>query len=95
MTIQLELTSEMDSRVQEQAASLGQDAAAYISGLVRQELIWRELGALRDRNAPQRLADLKPRIPTPPGANWLESIRGQWPGDESDEEIESALARMS
>ena len=43
----------------------------------------------------QSLADLKPRIPTSPGKSWLEAIVGQWPGDESDEEIERILKEIS
>ena len=33
--------------------------------------------------------------PLPPGMTLADVIRGKWPGDETDEEIEEALRRMS
>jgi hypothetical protein len=95
MTIQLDLPPKMEARLQEEAARQGQDAADYVKALVKRQLVLRELEALKDRKPPQSLADLKPRIPTPPGTTWIESIRGQWPGDETDEEINRALEEMS
>jgi uncharacterized protein (DUF433 family) len=40
-------------------------------------------------------SQIQPLNPAPPGSNWLEQIRGQWPGDETDEEIEKALEELS
>ncbi len=37
------------------------------------------------------IAELKPRIPPPPGSNGMEFVRGKWPGEETDEEIRAAL----
>ena len=102
MTIQVDLPGHLEARLREEAAEQGQDAAEqgqdaaeYVSELVKRQLVMKELEALKHRKPPQTLADLKPRSPTPPGTTWLEAIRGQWPGDESDEEIERALKEMS
>jgi hypothetical protein len=95
MTIRLELPPDVEARLHEEAARQGQDAAAYVEALVKRDLFMRNLDALKHRKPPQSLADLKPRIPTPPGKSWLEAVVGQWPGDESDEEIERILEEMS
>ncbi len=95
MTIAIDLPVELGTRLEEEAARLGQRPDEYVRELVRRELVLRELAALRERKPPQTLADLKPRAATPPGMNWLESIRGEWPGNESDEEIYRALEEMS
>ena len=52
---------------------------------------------IEQKKAEQRrfLSELKPLNPAPPGSNWLEQIKGQWPGDETDEEIERALEELS
>ena len=51
--------------------------------------------ALKNRERPRSVEELKPRIPSPPGTTWLAQVWGQWPGDESDEEIFKALEEMS
>lgn len=53
------------------------------------------LAALRERPVPQTLDDLKPRLSPPAGSNGMEFLVGQWPGDETDEEIAAALERLS
>lgn len=53
------------------------------------------LQALRDRQPPRSLADLQPRIPPPTGSNGLDQVLGQWPGDETDEEIQAVLDEIS
>jgi hypothetical protein len=95
MTIQIEFPPDVEARLREEAERRGQDAAAYVRQVVERELVQQALLALKDRKRPHSLADLKPRIPTPPGTSWLEAIRGQWPGNESDEEINRALEEMS
>ena len=95
MTLEIDFPPELDARLREEAALQGQEAAEYVRELVRCQLVRRELEALKHRKPPQSLADLKPRIPTSPGKSWLEAIVGQWPGDESDEEIERILKEMS
>jgi hypothetical protein len=81
MTIQIELPAELEARLEAAAAQQGKDARDYVRDLVKRDLVLRELEALR----------IQPRIPPPPGKSWLEAVVGQWPGDESDEEIERTL----
>ena len=38
---------------------------------------------------------LKPARPLPPGKTLDDVVRGSWPGDESDEEINRALEELS
>jgi hypothetical protein len=95
MSIQIELPPEVEARLYEQAARQGQAAAEYIRHVVERELMRQALLALKDRRAPRSLADLKARLPSPPGTSWLEQVRGQWPGDETDEELYEALEKMS
>jgi hypothetical protein len=95
MSIRIELSPEVEARLHEQAALQGQPATEYVQQLVERELMRLALLALKDRRAPRALGDLKPRIPSPPGTSWLEQIRGQWPGDETDEEVFEALEKMS
>jgi hypothetical protein len=95
MSIQIELPDLWEAQLRQEAAENGQELDAYVSELFERQLVMRELEALKHRKPPQTLADLKPRIPTPPGTTWLESIRGQWPGNESDAEVERILEEMS
>lgn len=39
---------------------------------------------IRKWRAPQSLAELKPRIPPPPGMTAMQFIRGHWPGEDTD-----------
>ena len=41
------------------------------------------------------LRKLKPKNPPPPGSNGMDQIIGQWPGDETEEEVMEALERLS
>jgi hypothetical protein len=95
MTIDIDLPPHMEERLQEEASREGQEAGEYVRTLVERHLTLTALEALKHRKPPQSLADLKPRIPRPPGKSWLEGVVGQWPGDESDEEIYKALEEMS
>ncbi len=49
---------------------------------------------LRNWRTPQSLEELKPRIPPPPGMTAMQFIRGQWPGDETEEELLASLKEM-
>ncbi len=51
-----------------------------------------ELAALRTRRIPRSLDELKPRVPTPPGMTAIGMMQGQWPGDETEEELLAFLA---
>lgn len=50
-----------------------------------------EIAAVRAR----LFAQSRPARPLPPGKTREDVIVGQWPGDETDEEIEAALAELS
>ncbi len=43
---------------------------------------------------PQSLAELKPRREPPPGKTAMEMIQGQWPGEESTEQLLAQLKAL-
>ncbi len=47
------------------------------------------------QNPPEWVRNLRPATLTDDGTNGLHRLVGAWPGDESDVEIEEALARLS
>jgi hypothetical protein len=49
---------------------------------------------LRAWRTPQSLDELRPRVPPPPGMTAMQFIRGQWPGDETEEELLASLEEM-
>lgn len=95
MTIQLELPPHIETRLREEAANHGQAPEEYLQALLERELVLKRLRALKDRKPPQSLADIQPRVTTPPGKSWLDSIAGQWPANETDEQIDRALEELS
>lgn len=95
MSIVLNLSPAAEARLRDEAASAGQEPSEYASVLIQRQMMRAALEALKDRPRPKSLSDLKPRIPSPPGTNGLAQIVGQWPGDETDEEVERALEEMS
>jgi hypothetical protein len=95
MAIVIDLPAEVEERLREEAAKHGQETADYVKALVEQQVRLQALDALRDRQRPRSLADLKPRIPPPPGSNGFAEIIGKWPGDETDEVIQAALDELS
>ena len=52
------------------------------------------LAGLKGRRIPQSLDELKPRRLPPPGKTVWDMIVGQWPGDETDEELQAALKAL-
>jgi hypothetical protein len=95
MTIQLDLLPAAEARLREEAAAAGQEPSEYASVLMERQLMRSALEALKDRPRPKSISELKPRIPSPPGTSWLAQVVGQWPGDETDEEIHRALEELS
>jgi hypothetical protein len=95
MTITLELAPEIAAQLREAAAEAGLELGDYARTLLEGEARRQALEALRNQTPPQSLADLKPRVPPPPGTTGLAMAIGQWPGDETDEEIEAALEELS
>ncbi|MBV9852863.1 MAG: hypothetical protein JO250_24655 [Armatimonadetes bacterium] len=59
-----------------------------------QEAMQEQLAALKDQPVLQSLDELKPRVPPPPGKTAMQMIRGQWPGDETEEELLAAQEAM-
>ncbi len=49
------------------------------------------LVGLKDRRIPKSLDEIKPRRLPPPGKTAMQMIVEQWPGDETDEELQAAL----
>ena len=95
MTIQLDFPPDMEARLQAAAARSGQEPDEYVKSLVKEQLIANELEALKHRHRPQSVDELEPRAPSPPGTSWLAQVWGQWPGDESEEELFKALEEIS
>ena len=52
------------------------------------------LAGLKGRRVPQSLGEIKPHRLPPPGKTAMQMIVGQWPGDETDEELQAALRAM-
>lgn len=81
----------MEQELEEEAARRGQT----LEELTKQSLMRTLIEGLKDRPVPQSLADLKPRRLPPPGKTAMEMVKGKWPGDETDEEINKALEELS
>ena len=92
MTIQIELSSQAEERLRDEATRRGQDATAYARQVLERQLL---LAALRARKPPKSVSELRPREPAAEGTNWLSEISGQWPGAEPNEEILAALKGLS
>jgi hypothetical protein len=45
-------------------------------------------------HVPKSLAELKPRRQPPPGKTAMEAIQGQWPGEESTEQLLAQLKAL-
>lgn len=93
MTLTIELPETDEAAWNAEAAKLG----------VTPEELFREAAAekmtaliagLKDRRIPQTLDELRPRRLPPPGKTAMQMIVGQWPGDETDEELQAALKAM-
>jgi hypothetical protein len=95
MTIEIDFPPDVEAQLQEAAARLGQEPADIVRDLVRRQLLTNELETLKGRTPPKSVEGLKPRVPSPPGSSWLAQVVGQWPGDESDDEIHRALEELS
>jgi hypothetical protein len=95
MTIRIDLTPDLEAQLRAVASQRGQEPAEYVRALVADQVRAQELESLKNRERPQSLADLKPRIPSPSGSNGLDVVVGQWPGRETDDEINSALDAIS
>lgn len=85
MTITLELEPDME----QEAARLGLTPEELAEQAMRTLI-----DGLKHQRIPQSLDELKPRRLPPPGKTAMQMIVGQWPGDETDEELQAALKAM-
>lgn len=95
MSIQIELSPTIEARLRDTAQANGQDVAEYAQGVLERDLLQQALFTLKERQAPQSLQDLAAELPSPPGQNWLAGLVGEWPGEESDAELEVLLRELS
>jgi hypothetical protein len=95
MTLTLDFSPEVAEQLRQEAARRGQETGQYVKDLVEGQVRLQALQALEERKPPQSLAELKPRIPPPAGSNGLDQVIGQWPGEETDDEIQAALDAIS
>ena len=90
MTVTLELTPELEAALKEEAERQGLTPEGLSDQVAMQALI----AGLKHRRIPQSLDEIKPRRLPPPGKTVWDMIVGQWPGDETDEELQAALKAM-
>ncbi len=90
MTVTLELTPELETVLKEEAERQG----VAPEGLTPQAVMEKLIAELRNRPVPQSLDEIKPRRLPPPGKTAWDMVVGQWPGDETDEELQAAPKEM-
>ncbi len=93
MTLTIELPDADEAAWNAEAARRGVTPDALLREAARdkmQELI----AGLKDRRTPQSLTELRPKLLPPPGKTAMQMIVGQWPGEETDEELQAALKAM-
>ena len=90
MTITLELTPELETALKEEVERQGLSS----SGLTESAAMAALISGLKNRPIPQSLDEIKPRRLPPPGKTAMDMIVGQWPGDETDQELQAALKAM-
>ena len=92
MTITINLKPDLEARLRDFADRAGQDPVGLVQELVEAELPDR---LSRPTQPPAWLADLKPANPPAHGTNGMDRVFGKWPGDETDQQIQSALDELS
>ncbi len=90
MTLTISLPKEDEDAWKEEAERLG----LTLEGLTQQAVMEKLIAGLKDRRVPQSLDEIQPRRLPPPGKTAIEMIIGQWPGEETDEELQAALKAM-
>ena len=90
MTITIELPETEEAAWKEEAERLGLTP----EGLIRQAVMEKLIAGLKNQRIPQSLDEIKPRRLPPPGKTAMQMVVGQWPGDETDEELQAALKAM-
>ena len=90
MTLTIELPETEEVAWKEEAARLGVTPEELAKRAMMETLI----AGLKNQRIPQTLDEIKPRRLPPPGKTAMQMIVGQWPGDETDEELQAALKAM-
>ena len=90
MTLTIELPETEEAAWNAEAARLG----VTPEELAKRVVMETPLAGLKDRRVPQSLDEIKPRRLPPPGKTAMQMLVGQWPGDETDEELKAALKAM-
>lgn len=90
MTVTLDVDIATERELRETATRRGETLEQMTKRVLMQTL----LEELRNRPVPQSLDELKPRRQPPPGKTVMDMLVGQWPGDETDEELQAALKAM-
>lgn len=93
MTLTIELPETDEAAWNAEAARLGVTPEELFRQAAREKM-QALLAGLKDRRIPQSLDELRPRRLPPPGKTAMQMIVGQWPGDETDEELQAALKAM-
>ena len=91
MTITLDMVPETEREVREEATRRGET----VEEMTQQALMKTLIAGLKNRPVPKSLDELRPRRQPPSGKTAMDMIIGQWPGDETDEEINKALEELS
>jgi hypothetical protein len=73
------------------SGSVSRIIASHIQPATPSDTVWEQI----PRPRPRSLEELRPRIPPPAGSNGMDQVFGQWPGDETEEELLAALKKMS
>ena len=91
MTMTINFAPAVEQELREMAERQGKT----VETITQEAVMAAMLTELRNHHIPQSLDELKPRVPPPPGKTALQMVVGQWPGDETDEEINKALEELS
>jgi len=93
MTLTIELPETDEAAWNAEAAKLGVTPEELFREAAAEKMM-ALIAGLKDRRIPQTLDELRPRRLPPPGKTAMQMIVGQWPGDETDEELQAALKAM-
>lgn len=91
MTITLNVEPKTEAELHDEAARRG----VTLEEMTQQALMRTLIEGLKNQPVPQSLDELKPRRLPPPGKTAMEMVTGQWPGDETDEQVNRALEELS
>jgi hypothetical protein len=90
MTLILEIPKAEETAWEAEAERLGLTLADF----TRQAIMEKLIAGLKHQRIPQSLDEIKPRRLPPTGKTAMQMVVGQWPGDETDEELQAALKAM-